>query len=225
MTSGRLKERDSSMIYKVIRHGSKLPVDVGMFNNMKMKMTILVLGMLFMLSGSSISAQSLRRGQMAINNIPMKDITQGKDDEEFVFVSNNEERFVYYSRTNEFWIHVLGQPYTAARAQAEEHFLQALDISRNESCFLDVNVMVPFGTYGFAQTDLPENIPYTLTHCEIPRQYNMNTDNVINGADFAQCMDDYESAEEDLPCDFNVNRRIDATDLSKMLQYMSTSLN
>lgn len=175
----------------------------------------------------TIVAQSLKPGQMAINNIPMKNITVGKESaDEIVFAENANERFVFYSMTNEFWIHVLGQPYADSRKKAEANFLKALAISKNEACYLDVSVMVPVLNYrrggiGLTESDLPPVSPYALPFCQGSTQVNLNDDTVINGADFAQCLADYENKQEDMPCDFNVNRRIDATDLSKMLQYMN----
>ena len=116
-------------------------------------------------------------------------------------------------------------------------------MTRNEACYLDIIFKVTNKDYNSQELTTFSD---SLTFCSSPTQQDLNDDSEVNGVDFGQCIADYETSDEaesafvkltkrepftlstgqtleslnelDLPCDFNVNRRIDALDLSKVLE-------
>lgn len=162
-----------------------------------------------------VHAQGLTADRMIVNGIPMKNLVpEDSSITEVTFYEDEDQAFLFYPATNEFWIHILGSPYATVRPKAESRFLSELDVSRNESCFLDISVMTPRS----ANPDVT-TVDYGLPYCSGPMQADLNADERVNGIDLSQCFADLESSDEDLLCDFNVNRRIDALDLSIVIQH------
>lgn len=204
----------------------------------------LVIFLLALLNHGQVYASELLRDQMSINNIPLKNIMSGsKGDQKIEFGTNVDARYALYTDTNEFEIVFTGKPLSQILSSTEKDFLRELQVTKNEACFLSVNVLAPAYLYSRKDSYL-EN----LSFCSSPTQQDLNDDEVVNGFDFAQCLADAELSDEaekkfdvltkrevftlssgqsmeslyelDLSCDFNVNRRIDALDLSKMIQAM-----
>lgn len=192
----------------------------------------------------SASAIELESDQISLNNVPMNNVfVIGKSS----FMNTLAANYERYADTNEFIISLQGDSPSKSKAIAETEFIQKLGVTRNEACFLDVSVVAPRNVFG----DTTDSIDPNLSFCSSPAQQDLNEDEVVNGFDFAQCFVDAEVADEaerafdampgrgtfaistgqtmeslyelDLPCDFNVNRRIDALDISKMIQVMTES--
>ena len=68
-------------------------------------------------------------------------------------------------------------------------------------------------------TDIPDSNKLLL--CEPDKQADINSDGVINTFDYAICLEEMvvDPEKNKLQCDLNVNRRIDATDLSKLITH------
>lgn len=191
---------------------------------------------------SHVYANNIQSDQMLINSIPLKNVTDGSiGDQKVEFGKNKDAKYVLYTDTNEFQITLLGEPLSKVLSSVERDFLKELQIAKNEACFLDVDVLAP--SYIYSQQD---NFSSNLSFCSSPTQQDLNDDSEVNGVDFGQCIADYETSDEaetafdkltkreaftlstgqtleslnelDLPCDFNVNRRIDALDLSKVIE-------
>lgn len=120
-----------------------------------------------------------------------------------------------------FQITILQGPYDANRQKAENEFVQKLHITRNEACFLDVRVVAP------AYVEQDAQVNEKLSFCSSQKLADANGDGVVNTFDYAICLDELANPPSDfkMACDFNVNRRIDATDLSQIITYYVKTLN
>lgn len=185
--------------------------------NMRIKYTLTII-LVGILSLSTMSpAIALEQGKMRMNNIEMNDVTQGSNfgPSGEVVVRNDDDTYLVFSpESNIFWIEVSGSPYTESRKRSEMALLNDLGISRNEACFLNVNVSAP--------RVLHPDIGYvnpSLSFCSGPAQLDFNEDKIVNGADLSECLEGIISPTEDMACDLNVSGRVDATDLSLGITY------
>ncbi|KXK10990.1 MAG: hypothetical protein UZ22_OP11002000516 [Microgenomates bacterium OLB23] len=70
-------------------------------------------------------------------------------------------------------------------------------------------------------TDQPDSKKLLL--CNAALQADINNDGTVNTFDYAVCLDEFNWGLADvgkLQCDLNVNRRIDATDLSVLITHI-----
>ncbi len=194
-----------------------------------------------------VYAVSLKSDQMSINNIPFKNILGDNLSEKSIkFGSSRVADMTFYPDTQEFGIVLTGDSYTADKIQAEKDIIRELEVTKNEACLLPINIVAPAQTYGAL-----DELTASPTFCSSPAQQDLNDDSVVNGVDFGQCIADYETSDEaesafdrltkrevvklstgqsleslyelDLPCDFNVNRHIDALDLSTVIEAIKQS--
>ncbi len=120
----------------------------------------------------------------------------------------------YAPDVQKFQIIILQSPYEENRLLAEQTFVEKLGVTRSEACFLDVSIVAPAYV-----TDQPDTKKLLL--CEPEKLADVNGDGGINTFDYAICLDEMvqDPSKIKMHCDLNVNRRIDATDLSKVISY------
>jgi len=113
-----------------------------------------------------------------------------------------------------FQIIILQSPYEENRMLAEQTFVEKLGVTRSEACYLNVSIVAP----AFV-TDQPDSKKLLL--CEPDKQADVNGDGGINTFDYAICLDEMvqDPTKIKMHCDLNVNRRIDAADLSRVISY------
>jgi hypothetical protein len=186
----------------------------------KYTITIIFAGILLLSLMSP--AMALEPGKMRMNGIEMNDVTQrsnfGPSGE--VVVRNDDDTYLVFSpKSNIFWIEVSGSPYPESRKRSEMALLNELEISRNEACFLNVNVTAP----RVLHPDIGRINP-SLSFCSGPAQLDFNEDKIVNGADLSECLEGIVSPTENMACDLNVSGTVDATDLSLGITYFGMTV-
>lgn len=196
--------------------------------------------MIVFLAGHSVFAEDF---SMMINSIPLQGFTIDSNQDEVVIDEGEEYKITFDQKTTVFNLEYFGENYDTSKSEAETRLLEVIGTTKNEACFL--RVMVNAVNPSYSKDDL-KSFSDSLSFCSSPTQQDLNDDSEVNGVDFGQCIADYETSDEaesafdkltkreaftlstgqtleslyelDLPCDFNVNRRIDALDLSKVIE-------
>ncbi len=176
----------------------------------------LAIGLLAVLCVQHVSAST-----MVINNIEMTNFMPGPD----VVVNTSQEVFPV-ARTQDyaidfapgiqaFQITILSRPYEESVAKAEAAFLDQLAITKPEACFLDVRVVAP-ASVNDGEDDAK------LAMCADNKKADINSDGIINLFDYSICLDELKTQPTDLKmsCDLNMNRRVDAADLSAVISLL-----
>lgn len=186
---------------------------------------ISVLSTLFLLvTGSSYA---LQQGTMRINSIELRDVLSDKIAEEHIITLEENEEYVFdYSETeNAFFVRVHAGDFLDVMWEAQQDVMEYLDVSRNEACYVGIYGTGP--SYVLPRND--ERTFYFLPSCHEGYSSDINADFVVNGTDLSQCIAEYELVNvdglENGLCDINANQRIDALDLSKVIQYLGAELD
>lgn len=193
--------------------------------NIKKYVTFGIVGCLFFMSAGS--AVALQKGAMRINNIELRDVLSDKVSEQNIITLDQNDQYVFdYSETeNAFFVRVHSGDFADVMWKAQHDIQEYLDVSRNEACYVGIYGTGP--TYVLPEDD--ERTFYFLPSCHEGYSSDVNEDFVVNGTDLSQCIAEYEFINDDGLqnglCDINANQRIDALDLSKVIQYLGAELD
>lgn len=195
----------------------------------------LTISLLFVETAATAVTTVAEARTIVINNIEMNNFmpedTLRAQDEVYVIVKNDAFAIDFAPDISKFQIIILQTPYEENRQEAESEFVQKLHVTRNEACFLDVRVVAPAYVLdeGNAQGDDEAGTTSAatplekLSFCAKDKLADTNGDGVVNAFDYAVCLDELKAPPLDLKmaCDLNVNRRIDATDFSQVITYLT----
>lgn len=100
------------------------------------------------------------RGIVSVKNFYKNRLPLTPDQDSVFFASTEDYNILYFARDSSFSIGLLRKPVQEARGKAEKAFLDALKISKEDACKLDVYLGVPVSVDGdFAGRD------YRLSFC------------------------------------------------------------
>ena len=176
---------------------------------------VCVIAMFVVVFGLPADAMAIDSDKMIINQIEMNNVLEGLTPiagEYSVF--NKDVYSLDYSTKGSFLINVKKPPFYDSLLLVEQDILNEFDITRNEACFV--------GFYASSTRNVfdGERDYYPLPHCEGPARVDIFEDGFVNTSDVAQCIDDYDSPGEDKLCDLNIDRKVNALDLSLMLPHI-----
>lgn len=165
--------------------------------------------------------QAIDPGKIRINSIEINDVIPVESESlNYVpIIDGDNYIFEYVQSQNAFYVRVASKPFKSTLMSAQRDILTKLDVSKNEACYLGIYATGP----SYLLPDNRDTVP--LPFCEGPAQVDFNEDTFVNGVDYSVCLDEAVQSglvfdhEADYQCDLNVNRRVDALDLSKGIQY------
>jgi len=176
-------------------------------------LSIFIFGIIFLIP-QSVRASTLVINNIVVNNFLPEAVPLYSADETYSVNTTGTFSIDFSPDIKKFQIIVLQNPYDENRALAEKTFVEKLGITKSEACFMNVSIVAPAYV-----TDIPDSNKLLL--CEPDKQADINSDGVINTFDYAICLEEMvvDPEKNKLQCDLNVNRRIDATDLSKLITH------
>lgn len=199
-------------------------LDAG--DNQKIKKTCaailgVVLGLAVTTLLFSVDVNALEQGKIGKNNIEFNDVLSGKESVNNIITILNTESYVFdFSETEmNFYVRVSRPPFRTVLRTAQSDIIDILGVSKNEACYLGIYATGP--SFVFTEKDAygTEKSYYPLPFCDGAERVDIVVDGSINGLDYAQCLSEYDTPDEK-SCDFDVNRRINALDLSRVIQYL-----
>jgi hypothetical protein len=185
-----------------------------------MNKLILITTVLFVGLAALSPVRALEQGEIRINSIEVPNFfAQGLESQDYIpLIDKPNYLFEYVQPDNAFYVRVSNPPFRATLREAQNAIMDKLEVTKNEACYLGIYATGPAYL-------VPGDTMYTpLPFCEGPARVDFNGDNVVNGIDLTEGLDAAAAGtvEPDQVADLNVNGRVDATDLSLILQHFGS---